>query len=585
MQHGSVSLDKTVERQELDRLRSAIAASGDIIYDWDLTSDSVSWWGQVGDIFGMAGPAAIQSGADFENLIHPDDRLKRVEARERHIVEGCAYDSEYRLRVDTGEFCWVHDRGCAELSAQGKPVRFTGILRVVTARTPAEATPAEQVSYDELTGHYSRVRLRDALEHALVYCGRYRTSGAYLAVGIDNLTQINDVYGYETADAVIIGVAQLLDRQLRASDVVGRMEGDRFGLVLSNCGERDVLSVAEKVLTAVRETPIETSRGPVQVTVSIGGVAFPTLPGQTAHDIMRRSEIALQEAKQLGRNCFVPYLYSEDQQRQRQKDMVIAKQVQEALKDGRLVFAYQPVVRADNLETSYYECLLRMIDEDGAVVPAAAFISVIERMGLVRSIDHRVLDMAIDELIEDSQISLAINVSGLTAGDRTWLRLLVSRLKGRPKVANRLIIEITETVALHDIDETANFVATVRNFGCRVALDDFGAGYTSFRHLQALAVDMVKIDGSFVRDLDNDLDNQLFVKTLLSLADGFGLETVAECVETEEQVTFLTKQGIRLLQGYHFGRPCLEPQRGAMSKDRKKVRSVPPGLAVSTSAA
>ena len=143
--------------------------------------------------------------------------------------------------MDTGEFCWVHDRGCAELSAQGKPVRFTGILRVVTARKQAEATLEEKVSYDELTGHYSRVRLRDSLEHALVYCGRYQTSGAYLAVGIDNLTQINDVYGYETADAVIIGVAQLLDRQLRASDVVGRMEGDRFGLVLSNCGERDVL--------------------------------------------------------------------------------------------------------------------------------------------------------------------------------------------------------------------------------------------------------------------------------------------------------------------------------------------------------
>ncbi|MDJ0951037.1 MAG: GGDEF and EAL domain-containing protein [Alphaproteobacteria bacterium] len=559
MQHGSVSLEKSIERQELDRLRGAIAASGDIIYDWDLETDEISWWGQVIDIFGMAGAAAVPTGSKFEEFVHPDDRLLRREQRERHITEGTVYDCEYRLRVDTGEYCWIHDRGSAALSARGRPVHFTGSLRVVTARKNAEATLEEKISFDELTGHFNRTRLRDALEHALVYGARYNTSGAFLAIGIDGLTQVNEIYGCDTADGVIIGVARRLDRYLRASDVIGRMEGDRFGLILSNCAERDVLSVAEKILTGVRETPIETERGPIQITVSIGGVSFPAAPGQVAQDIMRRADSALQEAKQLGRNCFVPYRYSEDQQRQRQQDMVIAKQVQEALKDGRLVFAYQPVVRAKDFSIAHYECLIRMIDEDGNIAPAGSFISIVERMGLIRTIDVRVLEMAIDMLMRRPEIILAINASGLTAGDRTWLRLLISRLKGYPQVAKRLIIEITETVALHDIEETANFVSTVRSLGCQVALDDFGAGYTSFRHLQALDVDMVKIDGSFIRDLDHDLDNQLFVKTLLSLAEGFGLRTVAECVETRAQANFLAQQGMDLLQGYYFGRPELKP--------------------------
>lgn len=558
MHDGSIS-PKRDQRGELERLRSAVAASGDLVYDWDLVSDAMTWSGQVARVFGVSGSAAAPTGSDLERLVHPEDRLKLREARRLHFSEGAVFDCEYRVRTDVGEYCWVHDCGCAELTGQGEPVRFSGIIRLVTARKQTEASLEEKVSYDELTGHYNRARLRDALEHALAYAVRYQTSGGYFTVGVDSLTQINDAYGYEIADAVIVGLGQVLDRELRASDVVGRVEGDRFGIVLFNCSEEQVMAVAEKILNAVRARPIDTPAGPMQMTVSIGSMGFPTAPGQTAHDIMRRSEIALQEAKQLGRNCLVPYRFSADQQRERQKDMVIAKQVQQALHSGRLAFAFQPVVRSIDQGIEFYECLLRMKDEEGNIIPAAAFIPVVERMGLIRTIDHRVLEMAVDILHKDTEIVLAINVSGLTAGDRAWLRLLVSRLKGRPQLARRLIVEITETVALHDIEETAVFVATVRNLGCRVALDDFGAGYTSFRHLQALAVDMVKIDGSFVRDLANDLDNQLFVKTLLSLAEGFGLWTVAECVETVEDVAFLSKQGVRLLQGYYFGRPELEP--------------------------
>ena len=180
-------------------------------------------------------------------------------------------------------------------------------------------------------------------------------------------------------------------------------------------------------------------------------------------------------------------------------------------------------------------------------------------MGLMRLVDRRVLDLGIAMLNEHPDLSLSINVSGMTAVDPVWLHQLHEHLEARPDVASRLILEITETVALDDIADSSRFVRSVNEFGCRVALDDFGAGYTSFRHLRGLDDDMVKIDGSFVRDLPTNPDNQLFVRTLIQLAKGIGLKTVAEWVETEEEAEMLRQEGVDFLQGWHFGKPDIEP--------------------------
>jgi EAL domain-containing protein (putative c-di-GMP-specific phosphodiesterase class I) len=207
---------------------------------------------------------------------------------------------------------------------------------------------------------------------------------------------------------------------------------------------------------------------------------------------------------------------------------------------------------------TYYECLVRMYDRDGKLVPAAQFVPAIEQLGLMRSIDNRVRDLAIFELERNPQVSLAINISGLTATERSWFRGLVARLKERRDIAKRLIVEITETAALQDIDETSRFVSALRALGCKVALDDFGSGFTTFHHLKALTVDVVKIDGSFVRNITTDTENQIFIHNLMALAQALGVSTVAECVETREDADYLSNAGIDLLQGYYFGRPEID---------------------------
>jgi EAL domain-containing protein (putative c-di-GMP-specific phosphodiesterase class I) len=231
--------------------------------------------------------------------------------------------------------------------------------------------------------------------------------------------------------------------------------------------------------------------------------------------------------------------------------------VQRALREDRLVFAYQPVVDAQTRETAYYECLLRLVQPNGDIDSACDFMPVVEELGMIRAVDLRVLELAVRDLSENPSVRLALNVSGLTATDLHWRRSAVAMLRDKPLLASRLVVEITETAGLEDMEECARFVRTLRQLGCKVALDDFGAGYTSFSHLKSLAVDLVKIDGSFVRGIAENPSNLMFVRTLLELVRNFNLGSVAECVETEEEIRLLTQEGVNYLQGNAVGEPRL----------------------------
>ena len=237
--------------------------------------------------------------------------------------------------------------------------------------------------------------------------------------------------------------------------------------------------------------------------------------------------------------------------------MAVGAAVEAALRQDRLLFAFQPVVCAATGKVDYFECLLRMRDEEGGIVSGGEFVTVVEELGWIGLIDRYVLEKTVQALAADSEVRLGFNISGMTAGDRSWLRSLTSLLRHRRDIARRLVVEITETAALGDIAESARFVDTLRRAGCRVALDDFGAGHTSLRHLQILPVDIVKIDGSLVGNLTSRPQTRIFLRHLLGLINGFGLTTVAECVENAEDAALLRAEGIAYLQGYHFGRPTI----------------------------
>lgn len=543
------------ENPALTSVLAALAAAGDVAYVWDLATDIIDWHGSP-RMLGLTESEAVASGRGFALRINPDDLLLRVQRLQAHYTRGAAFDCEYRVRLTGGGFAWLHERGAAEFDEVGRPRRMLGVLRVITGRKAQEQRLEHLASYDELTGHYNKTRLRDALDHMLAQALRSSAPGAYLAVGIDKLAAINDAFGCEAADTVLIEIGQRLDRCLRVSDVIGRVGGDRFGIVLANCPEENVAVAAEKILGVVSQMPVDTPAGPVYVTVSIGSASFPD-QAKTAYEVMARAETALAEAKRAGRDCFTPYHMSEEQRRSHRSGMELGERVQRALREGRLPFAYQPVVDSTTGVVNYYECLLRMTDAAANVTIAADFVAAIEQLGFIRVIDRYVLDKAVAEVADHPGVCLGLNISGLTATDRSWLRAATALLKDKPEIASRIVVEITETAALYDIEESARFVSKLRDLGCRVALDDFGAGFTSLRHLQALAVDTVKIDGSFVRNLARNPDDQIFLRHLIGLAKGLNLHTVAECVETPEEAAMLRREGVGFLQGYYFGVPTL----------------------------
>jgi diguanylate cyclase (GGDEF)-like protein len=556
------------------RVSAALEAAGDVAYSWELNGDGLDW-------FGHAAPSAIEfatglaSGRGFANQVHPDDLVHRQLALAAHFDGSGGFDCEYRLRDAEGSFVWVHERGRAQRDTAGRPQTMLGVIRAIGDRKAQQTRLERLANYDELTGHFNKSRLREAVDQIIASSQRTHSPAAFLAIGIDNMTLINDMYGYETADTLLIDVGRRLDDCLRVSDQIGRLGGDRFGIILSHCAVENVAAVAEKILSAVNATPVTTERGPVYATVSVGSASFPD-QGLTSYDVITRAETALSEAKRAGRDCHTHYRMTDEQRVRQRHSLSISEQVRAALREDRIVFAFQPVVAALTGEVDHYECLLRMLTPDGRVVSAGEFVPIIEQLGFIRLIDRYVLDKGIAELEAHPEVRLGVNISGLTAADRPWLRALISQVRNRPEIASRLIVEITETAALYDIEESARFVSALRHAGCKVALDDFGAGHTSLRYLQSLAVDTVKIDGSFVHNLAGSVESQVFVRHLLGLAKGFGFHTVAEGVATAEDAAILKREGVGFLQGYYYGWPSLERPWLATGSNSGVVHAAPP---------
>lgn len=252
----------------------------------------------------------------------------------------------------------------------------------------------------------------------------------------------------------------------------------------------------------------------------------------------------------------------------RQHNRSLAEAVEQALRHDRLLFAFQPVVCAATGQVDYFECLLRMRDAERGLVTCGEFIAAVEQSGLIGLIDRQILCKVVAELAGYPAVKLGLNISGLTVCDRDWLRLVIGMLRSEPELARRLVFEITETAALDNLAESARCVGALRDLGCRVALDDFGAGYTSLRQLQMLPVDTVKIDGSLVRGLHESRESRVFLRHLVDLAHGFGLRTIGECVETADEAALLRAEGVGYLQGFYCGRPSIERRwLGAASDD------------------
>jgi diguanylate cyclase (GGDEF)-like protein len=553
----SESIRALAAAHDAERLRLAVAGAREAVFDWTMADDRIVWDGAV-EILTLYGDVdRFRRGDAMRSWMTDTGRMKLAKVLNDVSQTDMTFEIEFEAASAMGSVC-IEMRGLRLPDPQGRAERLSGVLRVVTEKTRESQRLKYLATRDELTGHLNRTSLRTELSGVIEKAKSGQSTCAYLVASIDRLATINEAYGFGAADEVIVTVGERLAGTLRESDIIGRSAGNKLGIILGNCGEREIALIAERLRSAVRRDVISTRTGTVAATISVGAVWLPS-GAASSQEAMLRAEEALDHARANGRDGFSVYVKSPQRETARLRLMGIADEVVAALNEDRLVFAYQPIVSAKTRKIVHHECLLRMIKPDGTAVSAAQFIPAAEQLGLVRLVDRHALEMTIAKLYAQPKASLAVNVSGTTASDPSWLQSFVTYVRANHQVAARMIVELTETAAFNDFEGVAQFVSNLREMGCRVAIDDFGAGFTSFRNLQMLHVDMVKIDGSYVKGLVQSPDNQIFVRTLIDLAKNFNLKTVAEWVGSDEEAALLESFGVDYFQGFHFGEPVLHP--------------------------
>lgn len=558
---GPGAADATPSARPRGSTRAVLNSIGEALYEWNLETDRLFWSENASRVFETGDLASISTGARYEALVDRESMTNRSETIRNGVGidqgEGVPYDIDYALLIaHDGEMrtVWVQDRGRWFADESGKPVFAHGAVRVTNYRHEQEQRLAFQSRYDAQTGHLNRLNLLETLEHTLQMSVHYGMPLSFLAVSIDNLHIANEAYGFEAADKIVVAIGRRIAEILGKGETIGRISGSGFGMILRRETPEEAERDAHELVERLQSGLIETEVGPVAPMISGGLVHVPEY-AQTLDQCLARALEAQEMARQNGPGYLSVFQPCPTREAYRRENITIAEDMLKALNERRLVLAQQPVFRTSDRSEAFRECLLRVLRDDGETVTLGRTITIAEKLGLVRLIDIRVLELVFEALKTEPLTHFSFNISADTARDGEWIAMLEAGLAQRPDFADRLIIELTETALIRDIDEIRAFVSRVRALGCRVALDDFGAGYTSFRNLKLLEVDIIKIDGSFIRQLAENRDDEVFVRTLIELSRSFQLETVAEMIETEQTVAILKRLGVDYLQGYHLGYP------------------------------
>jgi diguanylate cyclase (GGDEF)-like protein len=531
-----------------------LGSIGDVAYEWRIDTDALAWSDNAAVALGLAEADEIATGRAFAARVEAEpgqNRADIIAAAQGSPGSGACYQLQYAFRRGD-EKLWLEDTGRWFAGPDGRPIRAHGIVRVINERHEREHRLEQQAKFDPLTGELNRAYLTEVLNATLEDSVRFRSSCGFLLITIDHLGRLNEAYGFDIAEQLIAQVGKRIRARLRGKDHLGRFSGNKFAVIMTHCTPEELSIAAERLLAAVRDDTMATAAGPVAVTVSIGGVNAPR-HARTVPEVLSRAQDALQAARAKRHGSFMAYQPNVERDALRKESLRATDEIVAALNERRIALAFEPVVEAQSRKLAFYECLMRVHRPDGQMAQAHEIIPVAERVGLIRMLDHRVLELTVAELVAAPLLRASVNVSPASAVDPGWWLGLGALLRANASAAERLIIEITETAAIQDVDDARGFVARVKDLGCRIAIDDFGAGYTSFRNLRKLGVDMVKIDGAFVQNIVRSNDDRAFVQTMIDLARRLGLQTVAEWVQDEEAAALLAEWGCNYLQGELIG--------------------------------
>jgi diguanylate cyclase (GGDEF)-like protein len=426
----------------------------------------------------------------------------------------------------------------------------------------AEKTESELrflADHDSLTGLLNRRRFRAELDQYVSFTARYGGRGAVMVIDIDGLKEVNDKRGHQEGDRLIRGVADVLRERVRATDLVARLSGDEFAVLMPQTDTAGALQLGEDLRAQVAEGFSQSSET-APASISVGITMFGGQGGAGSEAVLLAADQAMYQAKEEGRNRIMLFQAPGEKADSAQRAQTTSARIRDALTQNRLRLATQPIRSLADGGIERYELFLRMTGDSGELLPAASFIEVAERSGMVQELDRWVVARALEMMAERERagnpVSLHMNLSGASLTDLSVLEFIERRLDEGEADPSRCTFEITQTARVEDYETAGAFADRLTEFGCEVAIDDYGAGFSPFAYLKKVPFDVIKIDGTFIREMARNDADQLVVKAIVEIARGLGKRTIAELVEDEDTTKMLREYGVDMAQGYHLGRPA-----------------------------
>ncbi len=557
------SIEATKKARNDANLRLQLAARGAGIGIWDmhLDSDQLIWDEQMHRLYNVPPEEFSGDFCAWQQAVLPEDLARAKKEVEAALSGEAEFNTEFRIRWPDGQIRHIKAAATVQRDDAGAALRMVGANWDVTAERSAEATVRHQAYHDILTGLPNRILLQDRLQQVLAASTRSGRSGCLLFVDLDHFKNINDAYGHSMGDQLLVAVSRRIQRMLRDEDTFARLGGDEFVILLHEQQPAGVAAVCEKIMKLL-EDPFTIEHHRFFVRASIGIAIFPG-DGRDADTLLKHADAAMYKAKKQGRASWA--FYDQELSRVARQRITLEQELLEALEQRQLQVFYQPQFRLggdEKLRIIGAEALVRWFHPRLGMVPPDQFIPVAEEIGLVRNLDRYVLAEAIRQgrlwkkagLLEGH---IAVNVSLSTPDSLDYPEEIIAEFSRlNEEFADGLItLEITESHLMTNTGSSVPQLERLKRLNVRVSIDDFGTGYSSLSYLTRLPIDILKIDQSFVRDIEQDPNDRAIIRAILAMAEELQLDVVAEGVETEAQKAFLLENGCHFGQGYLVAKP------------------------------
>jgi diguanylate cyclase (GGDEF)-like protein/PAS domain S-box-containing protein len=492
------------------------------------------------------------------DITYPDDIHLDADSRQELLTGRIpSYQVEKRYRHAQGYYFWVLLTVSLVCDDEGKALYVVSQVQDISERKQLAERLEYLIDHDFLTGLFNRHRFEQELARENERVVRYGTKGAVLIIDLDNFKDVNDAFGHAAGDDLLRGVAGALRNRIRQTDVLARVGGDEFAVLLPETDADQAEVVADGIVKALSRHVAVLGGRSIRLTVSVGVALF---DGLSAEELLASADFAMYEAKEAGRNRFALYTPALGRRNAGSARLAESEQLRRALEEDRFALYGQPILDLRDNEICQYEVLLRLQDEEGGEpLQPSSFLYVAERFGLVQALDGWVTRKAIELIAEHARagrrLVLHVNLSGKSIGDPKVTALIENALAMSGIDPAQLVFELTETTAIANIEEAKAFAHRMHARGCQFALDDFGAGFGSFFYLKNLPFDYFKIDGDFIRGIVANPMDQLVVRAIIGIARGMEKKTIAEFVADEETARMVQQLGVDYAQGYHVGKP------------------------------